>query len=179
MFKRIDTCAGEFASADAVFVLDLRGRRLGCRPARPIRPDREKIIILGGGPNRIGQGIEFDYCCVPCGCIALREAGLRDHHGQLQSGDGQSTDYDTSDRLYFEPLTAEDVTRGGARREQEAGTLTWLSSCSIGGQTPLKLSQGAVEKAGIPILGTSADESIDIAEDREQVQGALLRIAWE
>jgi carbamoyl-phosphate synthase large subunit len=129
--------------------------------------DRQKIVILGGGPNRIGQGIEFDYCCVHA-CYALKEAGFETIMVNCNP-ETVSTDYDTSDRLYFEPLTGEDVL-SLLRKEQERGTLL---GCIVqyGGQTPLKLSQ-ALHKAGIPILGTSA-EAIDIAEDRERFQHLL------
>ncbi len=132
--------------------------------------DRQKIIILGGGPNRIGQGIEFDYCCVHA-AYALKEAGFETIMVNCNP-ETVSTDYDTSDRLYFEPLTAEDVI-ALVRREQQNGTLL---GCIVqyGGQTPLKLSQ-ALSRAGIPILGTSAD-AIDIAEDRERFQLLLHRL---
>jgi carbamoyl-phosphate synthase large subunit len=125
------------------------------------------VVILGGGPNRIGQGIEFDYCCVHA-AYALREAGFETIMVNCNP-ETVSTDYDTSDRLYFEPLTAEDVI-ALIRKEQTKGTLL---GCIVqyGGQTPLKLSQ-ALDKAGIPILGTSA-EAIDIAEDRERFQQML------
>jgi carbamoyl-phosphate synthase large subunit len=132
--------------------------------------DRRKIVILGGGPNRIGQGIEFDYCCVHA-AYALREAGFETIMVNCNP-ETVSTDYDTSDRLYFEPLTAEDVI-ALVRREQQNGTLL---GCIVqyGGQTPLKLSQ-ALEKEGIPILGTSAD-AIDLAEDRERFQQLLHKL---
>ena len=128
---------------------------------------RKKIMVLGGGPNRIGQGIEFDYCCVHA-AYALKEAGFETIMVNCNP-ETVSTDYDTSDRLYFEPLTEEDVV-ALIRKEQERGTLL---GCIVqyGGQTPLKLSQ-ALDKAGIPILGTSA-EAIDIAEDRERFQQLL------
>ena len=129
--------------------------------------ERRKIIILGGGPNRIGQGIEFDYCCVHA-AYALKDAGFETIMVNCNP-ETVSTDYDTSDRLYFEPLTAEDVI-ALVRREQDRGTVL---GCIVqyGGQTPLKLSQALV-RAGIPILGTSAD-AIDIAEDRERFQQLL------
>jgi carbamoyl-phosphate synthase large subunit len=129
--------------------------------------DRRKVVILGGGPNRIGQGIEFDYCCVHA-AYALREAGFETIMVNCNP-ETVSTDYDTSDRLYFEPLTEEDVI-AIIRTQQQKGELL---GCIVqyGGQTPLKLSQ-ALHKAGIPILGTSA-EAIDIAEDRERFQGLL------
>jgi carbamoyl-phosphate synthase large subunit len=132
--------------------------------------DRRKILILGGGPNRIGQGIEFDYCCVHA-AYALKDAGYETIMVNCNP-ETVSTDYDTSDRLYFEPLTAEDVI-AIVRREQQRGTVL---GCIVqyGGQTPLKLSQ-ALSRAGIPILGTSAD-AIDIAEDRERFQQLLHRL---
>ena len=132
---------------------------------------RTKIIILGGGPNRIGQGIEFDYCCVHA-AYALKEAGFETIMVNCNP-ETVSTDYDTSDRLYFEPLTEEDVI-ALVRREQDNGTVL---GCIVqyGGQTPLKLSQ-ALSREGIPILGTSAD-AIDLAEDRERFQQLLQRLA--
>ncbi|HET9020086.1 MAG TPA: carbamoyl-phosphate synthase large subunit, partial [Acetobacteraceae bacterium] len=132
--------------------------------------DRRKIIILGGGPNRIGQGIEFDYCCVHA-AYALRDAGFETIMVNCNP-ETVSTDYDTSDRLYFEPLTAEDVITL-VRREQSRGEVL---GCIVqyGGQTPLKLSQ-ALHRAGIPVLGTSAD-AIDIAEDRERFQALLQKL---
>ena len=166
VFKRIDTCAGEFASGTPYLYSTSEGG-FGVPTCEADPTGREKVIILGGGPNRIGQGIEFDYCCVHA-AYALREAGLETIMVNCNP-ETVSTDYDTSDRLYFEPLTAEDVI-AVVRREQEVGTLL---GCIVqyGGQTPLKLSQ-ALSEAGIPILGTSAD-AIDIAEDRERF-GALL-----
>ena len=166
VFKRIDTCAGEFAS-DTPYMYSTYEGGFGT-PVCESRPtNSKKIIILGGGPNRIGQGIEFDYCCVHA-CYALREAGFETIMVNCNP-ETVSTDYDTSDRLYFEPLTAEDVI-SLIRREQEKGEVL---GCIVqyGGQTPLKLSQ-ALHKAGIPILGTSA-EAIDIAEDRERFQQLL------
>jgi carbamoyl-phosphate synthase large subunit len=132
--------------------------------------DKQKIVILGGGPNRIGQGIEFDYCCVHA-AYALREAGYETIMVNCNP-ETVSTDYDTSDRLYFEPLFGEDVI-SLLRKEQEKGTLL---GCIVqyGGQTPLKLSQ-ALEAAGIPILGTTAD-AIDIAEDRERFAALLHKL---
>ena len=170
VYKRIDTCAGEFASATPYMYSTYEGG-FG-EPVCEAEPSaREKIIILGGGPNRIGQGIEFDYCCVHA-AYALREAGFETIMVNCNP-ETVSTDYDTSDRLYFEPLTAEDVI-ALIRREQAAGTLL---GCIVqyGGQTPLKLSQ-ALARAGIPILGTSA-EAIDIAEDRERFQKLLHGLA--
>jgi carbamoyl-phosphate synthase large subunit len=171
VFKRIDTCAAEFAS-DTPYMYSTYEGGFG-PPACESRPtDRKKIVILGGGPNRIGQGIEFDYCCVHA-AYAFKEQGLGEAGFETImvncNPETVSTDYDTSDRLYFEPLTAEDVI-ALVRKEQERGEVL---GCIVqyGGQTPLKLSQ-ALHKAGIPILGTSSD-SIDIAEDRERFQQLL------
>ena len=130
--------------------------------------DRRKAMILGGGPNRIGQGIEFDYCCVHA-CYALEEIGIETIMVNCNP-ETVSTDYDTSDRLYFEPLTAEDVIEI-ARVEQRNGTLLG-AIVQLGGQTPLKLAQGLLD-AGIPILGTPPD-AIDLAEDRERFQQLLI-----
>ncbi|MBW4090305.1 MAG: carbamoyl-phosphate synthase large subunit [Proteobacteria bacterium] len=169
VYKRIDTCAGEFASATPYMYSTYEGG-YGTPACEADPTDARKIVILGGGPNRIGQGIEFDYCCVHA-AYALREAGFETIMVNCNP-ETVSTDYDTSDRLYFEPLTAEDVI-ALVRREQQAGTLL---GCIVqyGGQTPLKLSQ-ALTAAGIPILGTSAD-AIDVAEDRERFQLLLHRL---
>ena len=169
VYKRIDTCAGEFASATPYMYSTYEGG-FGTPECEADPSARDKIIILGGGPNRIGQGIEFDYCCVHA-AYALREAGFETILVNCNP-ETVSTDYDTSDRLYFEPLTAEDVI-ALARREQSNGKVL---GCIVqyGGQTPLKLSL-ALTKAGIPILGTSAD-AIDLAEDRERFQGLLQRL---
>jgi carbamoyl-phosphate synthase large subunit len=166
VFKRIDTCAAEFASATAYMYSTYEGG-FGTPECEARPSDRKKVVILGGGPNRIGQGIEFDYCCVHA-AYALKEAGFETIMVNCNP-ETVSTDYDTSDRLYFEPLTAEDVI-ALIRKEQEKGELL---GCIVqyGGQTPLKLSQ-ALHRAGIPILGTSA-EAIDIAEDRERFQRLL------
>jgi carbamoyl-phosphate synthase large subunit len=166
VYKRIDTCAAEFASGTPYMYSTYEGG-FGTPVCESDPTDRKKVVILGGGPNRIGQGIEFDYCCVHA-AYALREAGFETVMVNCNP-ETVSTDYDTSDRLYFEPLTAEDVI-ALIRKEQEKGTLL---GCIVqyGGQTPLKLSQ-ALDKAGIPILGTSA-EAIDIAEDRERFQQLL------
>jgi carbamoyl-phosphate synthase large subunit len=169
VYKRIDTSAGEFASAAAY----MYGTYEGCygEPVCESNPTaRKKIIILGGGPNRIGQGIEFDYCCVHA-AYALRDAGYETIMVNCNP-ETVSTDYDTSDRLYFEPLFAEDVI-SLIRKEQKNGTLL---GCIVqyGGQTPLKLSQ-ALEEAKIPILGTTAD-AIDIAEDRERFAELLQKL---
>jgi carbamoyl-phosphate synthase large subunit len=169
VYKRIDTCAGEFASATPYMYSTYEGG--WGEPVCEADPtDRKKVVILGGGPNRIGQGIEFDYCCVHA-AYALREAGFETVMVNCNP-ETVSTDYDTSDRLYFEPLTAEDVI-ALVRREQQNGEVL---GCIVqyGGQTPLKLSQ-ALPAAGIPILGTSAD-AIDIAEDRERFQGLLQKL---
>jgi carbamoyl-phosphate synthase large subunit len=146
----------------ALHVLDLRGAELRRARERGLPERPRKIVILGGGPNRIGQGIEFDYCCVHA-CFALREAGFETIMVNCNP-ETVSTDYDTSDRLYFEPLTAEDVLEV-LRVEQQKGELVGVI-VQFGGQTPLKLAQ-ALEEAGIPILGTSPD-AIDLAEDRER-----------
>ncbi len=169
VYKRIDTCAGEFASATPYLYSTYEGG-YGDPVCEAEPTGRDKIIILGGGPNRIGQGIEFDYCCVHA-AYALREAGYETIMVNCNP-ETVSTDYDTSDRLYFEPLTAEDVI-ALVRREQEVGNVL---GCIVqyGGQTPLKLSQ-ALPAAGIPILGTSAD-AIDIAEDRERFQQLLHKL---
>jgi carbamoyl-phosphate synthase large subunit len=169
VYKRIDTSAGEFSSAAAY----MYGTYEGCYgdPICESNPTtREKIIILGGGPNRIGQGIEFDYCCVHA-AFSLRDAGFETIMVNCNP-ETVSTDYDTSDRLYFEPLFAEDVI-SLIRTEQKNGTLL---GCIVqyGGQTPLKLSQ-ALEAAKIPILGTTAD-AIDIAEDRERFAELLQKL---
>ncbi|MCF3946983.1 carbamoyl-phosphate synthase large subunit [Acidiphilium iwatense] len=163
VYRRIDSTAGEFASATSYMYATYEGG-FGTPHCEADPSARDKIIILGGGPNRIGQGIEFDYCCVHA-AYALREAGFETIMVNCNP-ETVSTDYDTSDRLYFEPLFAEDVI-ALIRREQQNGKVL---GCIVqyGGQTPLKLSQ-ALEEAGIPILGTSAD-AIDIAEDRERFQ---------
>ena len=169
VYRRIDTCAGEFASATPYMYSTYEGG-FGTPICEADPSDKRKIVILGGGPNRIGQGIEFDYCCVHA-AYALKEAGFETIMVNCNP-ETVSTDYDTSDRLYFEPLTAEDVI-ALIRREQSRGELL---GCIVqyGGQTPLKLSQ-ALEKSGIPILGTSAD-AIDVAEDRERFQQLLHRL---
>ncbi len=167
VYKRIDTCAAEFRSATPYMYSTYEGG-FGVPACESDPTDRRKVVILGGGPNRIGQGIEFDYCCVHA-AYALKEAGFETIMVNCNP-ETVSTDYDTSDRLYFEPLTGEDVT-ALVRREQERGEVL---GCIVqyGGQTPLKLSQ-SLAAAGIPVLGTSAD-AIDVAEDRERFQ-ALLR----
>jgi carbamoyl-phosphate synthase large subunit len=169
VYKRIDTCAGEFASRTPYMYSTFEGG-YGTPVCEADPSDRTKIIILGGGPNRIGQGIEFDYCCVHA-AYALRDAGFETIMVNCNP-ETVSTDYDTSDRLYFEPLTEEDVV-ALVRREQQNGTVL---GCIVqyGGQTPLKLSQ-ALSRENIPILGTSAD-AIDLAEDRERFQQLLQRL---
>jgi carbamoyl-phosphate synthase large subunit len=164
VFKRIDTCAAEFESRTPYLYSCYEGD--GHRPAQcEANPtDKKKIIILGGGPNRIGQGIEFDYCCVHA-CYALSEAGYETIMVNCNP-ETVSTDYDTADRLYFEPLTAEDVIEL-VEVERRNGELLGLV-VQFGGQTPLKLAK-PLEAAGIPILGTSPD-AIDLAEDRERFQ---------
>ncbi|HVY13950.1 MAG TPA: carbamoyl-phosphate synthase large subunit [Rhodopila sp.] len=169
VYKRIDTCAAEFASGTPYMYSTYEGG-YGTPICEADPTGRQKIVILGGGPNRIGQGIEFDYCCVHA-AYALKDAGFETIMVNCNP-ETVSTDYDTSDRLYFEPLTEEDVI-GLVRREQQNGTVL---GCIVqyGGQTPLKLSQ-ALSREGIPILGTSAD-AIDLAEDRERFQQLLQRL---
>jgi carbamoyl-phosphate synthase large subunit len=154
VFKRVDTCAAEFATSTAYLYSTYEEE---CEAAPTARP---KIVILGGGPNRIGQGIEFDYCCVHA-ALALREDGFETIMVNCNP-ETVSTDYDTSDRLYFEPLTLEDVLEILAV-ERPGGVIV-----QYGGQTPLKLSK-ALAAAGAPIIGTSPD-AIDVAEDRERFQ---------
>ena len=168
VFKRIDTCAAEFASNTAYMYSTYETGALGQVPECESAPsNKAKAIILGGGPNRIGQGIEFDYCCCHAS-FAFREIGLESIMVNCNP-ETVSTDYDTSDRLYFEPLTAEDVLEL-IHVEQSKGTLKGVV-VQFGGQTPLKLAQ-ALEDEGIPILGTSPD-AIDLAEDRERFQHLL------
>jgi len=160
VYKRIDSCAAEFDS-DTAYLYSTYERECEARPT-----DKEKIIILGGGPNRIGQGIEFDYCCVHA-ALALREDGYETIMINCNP-ETVSTDFDTSDRLYFESLTLEDVLEI-IDLEQPKGVIV-----QYGGQTPLKLAR-ALEAAGAPIIGTSPD-SIDLAEDRERFQKLLERL---
>ena len=154
VYKRVDSCAAEFATTTAYLYSTYEDE---CE-AQPT--DRDKIIVLGGGPNRIGQGIEFDYCCVHA-ALALREDGYETIMVNCNP-ETVSTDYDTSDRLYFEPLTLEDVLEI-VDLEKPKGVIV-----QYGGQTPLKLAR-ALEANGVPIIGTSPD-SIDLAEDRERFQ---------
>jgi carbamoyl-phosphate synthase large subunit len=164
VYKRIDTCAAEFPALTP-YMYSTYEAECEAEPSA-----RRKIIILGGGPNRIGQGIEFDYCCVHA-AYALKEAGIETIMINCNP-ETVSTDYDTSDRLYFEPLTAEDVI-AIVRVEQRNGSLLGVI-VQLGGQTPLKLA-AALEAANIPILGTSPD-AIDLAEDRRRFQQLLARL---
>jgi carbamoyl-phosphate synthase large subunit len=170
VFKRVDTCAAEF-EARTPYMYSTYETDLAEGTARAesevAADDRRKVMILGGGPNRIGQGIEFDYCCVHA-AYALREAGIETIMVNCNP-ETVSTDYDTSDRLYFEPLTNEDVVEI-VHAERDRGELLGLI-VQFGGQTPLRLAEG-LAAAGIPILGTSVD-AIDIAEDRERFQRLL------
>ncbi len=168
VYKRIDTCAAEFASPTAYMYSTYEKPFGGSEPVCEAKPtNREKVVILGGGPNRIGQGIEFDYCCCHA-CFALSDAGYETIMVNCNP-ETVSTDYDTSDRLYFEPLTQEDVLEI-LRKEKMNGTLKGVI-VQFGGQTPLKLAHG-LQEAGIPILGTSVD-SIDLAEDRDRFKRLL------
>jgi carbamoyl-phosphate synthase large subunit len=170
VFKRIDTCAAEFEAQTPYMYSTYEAPVMGeveCE-ARP--SDAKKVVILGGGPNRIGQGIEFDYCCCHA-CFALTDAGYETIMVNCNP-ETVSTDYDTSDRLYFEPLTFEHVMEI-LRVEQENGTLHGVI-VQFGGQTPLKLAN-ALHDAGIPILGTTPD-AIDLAEDRERFQQLVQRL---
>lgn len=169
-YKRIDTCAAEFASPTAYMYSTYEVPFADRLADESMVSDRRKIVILGGGPNRIGQGIEFDYCCCHA-CFALAEAGYESIMINCNP-ETVSTDYDTSDRLYFEPLTAEDVLEI-LRTERTSGELVGVI-VQFGGQTPLKLAD-ALEKAGIPILGTSPD-AIDLAEDRDRFQKLLQKL---
>jgi len=170
VYKRIDTCAAEFASPTAYMYSTYETPFAGQTANEAGVSDRKKVVILGGGPNRIGQGIEFDYCCCHA-CFALAEAGYESIMINCNP-ETVSTDYDTSDRLYFEPLTAEDVIEI-LKMEQTRGELVGVI-VQFGGQTPLKLAE-ALEKNGIPILGTSPD-AIDLAEDRDRFQKLLQKL---
>jgi len=160
VFKRVDTCAAEFPTNTA-YMYSTYEEECESNPS-----DNKKIMVLGGGPNRIGQGIEFDYCCVHA-ALAMREDGYETIMVNCNP-ETVSTDYDTSDRLYFEPLTLEDVLEV-VHKEQPVGVIV-----QYGGQTPLKLAAD-LEKAGVPIIGTSPD-AIDLAEDRERFQQALNKL---
>src|SRR5271165_1396734 len=169
-FKRIDTCAAEFASPTAYMYSTYEAPFAGHLADESNPSDKDKVIILGGGPNRIGQGIEFDYCCCHA-CFALSEAGYETIMINCNP-ETVSTDYDTSDRLYFEPLTREDVL-AILDKEREMGRLKGVI-VQFGGQTPLKLAH-VIEQSGAPILGTSVD-SIDLAEDRDRFKRLLDRL---
>jgi carbamoyl-phosphate synthase large subunit len=166
-YKRVDTCAAEFPSQTSYMYSCYEGDGLNPAESEVDPTDANKVIILGGGPNRIGQGIEFDYCCVHA-AYAMKDAGYESIMVNCNP-ETVSTDYDTSDRLYFEPLTDEDVIEL-IRAEQANGTVHGVI-VQFGGQTPLKLA-AALEAADIPILGTSPD-AIDLAEDRERFQKLL------
>ncbi|MCW2366693.1 carbamoyl-phosphate synthase large subunit [Sphingobium sp. B7D2B] len=170
VFKRIDTCAAEFEAKTPYMYSTYEAPSFG-EPEDESQPsDSRKVVILGGGPNRIGQGIEFDYCCCHA-CYALEDAGYETIMINCNP-ETVSTDYDTSDRLYFEPLTAEDVLEI-LHVEKSKGELVGVI-VQFGGQTPLKLAQ-ALEEAGIPILGTSPD-AIDLAEDRERFAALIEKL---
>ena len=170
VYKRIDTCAAEFPSRTPYMYSCYEGDGISEAECEAEVSERTKVIILGGGPNRIGQGIEFDYCCCHA-AFSLSDAGFETIMVNCNP-ETVSTDYDTSDRLYFEPLTAEDVI-ALCRKEMAKGTLKGVI-VQLGGQTPLKLSH-ALEAVGIPILGTSPD-AIDLAEDRERFQQVLHKL---
>ncbi|MCP4310197.1 MAG: carbamoyl phosphate synthase large subunit, partial [Bacteroidetes bacterium] len=160
VYKRVDTCAAEFSTSTA-YMYSSYEEECESRPS-----DNKKIMVLGGGPNRIGQGIEFDYCCVHA-ALAMREDGFETIMVNCNP-ETVSTDYDTSDRLYFEPLTLEDVLEI-VEVEKPQGVIV-----HYGGQTPLKLARD-LEAAGVPIIGTSPD-AIDRAEDRERFQKIIERL---
>ena len=170
VFKRIDTCAAEFDAKTPYMYSTYEAPSFGEPECESQPTSARKIVILGGGPNRIGQGIEFDYCCCHA-CFALHDAGYETIMVNCNP-ETVSTDYDTSDRLYFEPLTAEDVLEI-LHVEQQNGTLVGVI-VQFGGQTPLNLAK-ALEDAGIPILGTSPD-AIDLAEDRERFAALVTRL---
>ncbi len=170
IYKRIDTCAAEFASPTAYMYSTYEVPFAGRVVDEAAPSDKKKVVILGGGPNRIGQGIEFDYCCCHA-CFALKDVGYETIMVNCNP-ETVSTDYDTSDRLYFEPLTAEDVIEI-IDTERSKGTLHGVI-VQFGGQTPLKLAE-ALEAAKVPILGTSPD-AIDLAEDRDRFKQLLERL---
>ncbi|PSQ90789.1 MAG: carbamoyl phosphate synthase large subunit, partial [Proteobacteria bacterium SW_6_67_9] len=163
VYKRVDTCAAEFATATA-YMYSTYEAECEAEPS-----ERQKIMVLGGGPNRIGQGIEFDYCCVHA-ALALREDGYETIMVNCNP-ETVSTDFDTSDRLYFEPLTLEDALEI-LQTEKPAGVIV-----QFGGQTPLKLAR-ALKAAGAPIIGTAPD-AIDVAEDRDRFQQLIERLGLE
>ena len=170
VYKRIDTCAAEFASPTAYMYSTYETEFPGGKACEARPTDADKIIILGGGPNRIGQGIEFDYCCCHA-AFSLSAAGFETIMVNCNP-ETVSTDYDTSDRLYFEPLTQEDVLEI-VRKEQTNGVVKGVI-VQFGGQTPLKLA-AALEEANVPILGTSPD-AIDLAEDRDRFKALIERL---
>ena len=170
VFKRIDTCAAEFAAKTPYMYSTYEAPSFGDPECESAPTEREKIVILGGGPNRIGQGIEFDYCCCHA-CFALADAGYETIMVNCNP-ETVSTDYDTSDRLYFEPLTTEDVLEI-LHKEMGNGHLRGVI-VQFGGQTPLNLAKSLAEE-GIPILGTSP-AAIDLAEDREQFAALINRL---
>ncbi len=170
VFKRIDTCAAEFDAKTPYMYSTYEAPSFGEPENESAPTDRKKIVILGGGPNRIGQGIEFDYCCCHA-CFALADAGYETIMVNCNP-ETVSTDYDTSDRLYFEPLTAEDVLEI-LHVEASKGELVGVI-VQFGGQTPLNLAR-ALEAAGIPILGTTPD-AIDLAEDRERFAALITKL---
>ncbi|KZZ65781.1 carbamoyl-phosphate synthase large subunit, partial [Sulfitobacter sp. HI0129] len=170
VFKRIDTCAAEFEAQTPYMYSTYEAPMMGEAECEARPSDRKKVVILGGGPNRIGQGIEFDYCCCHA-CYALTDAGYETIMINCNP-ETVSTDYDTSDRLYFEPLTFEHVMEI-LRVEQENGTLHGVI-VQFGGQTPLKIAAD-LHAAGIPILGTTPD-MIDLAEDRERFQQLVQKL---
>jgi carbamoyl-phosphate synthase large subunit len=173
VFKRIDTCAAEFAAPTAYMYSTYESSLEGSPGCEANPSEAEKIIILGGGPNRIGQGIEFDYCCCHA-CFALTAAGYETIMINCNP-ETVSTDYDTSDRLYFEPLTVEDVLEIIAK-EKARGSVKGMI-VQFGGQTPLKLA-APLAAAGVPILGTSPD-AIDLAEDRDRFKALIEKLGLQ
>jgi carbamoyl-phosphate synthase large subunit len=174
-FRSVDTCAAEFPARTPYYYSGWEGASRQGQPRHEVvRGERESVVILGAGPNRIGQGIEFDYCCVHA-AMTVRESG-RDAVMINCNPETVSTDYDTSDRLYFEPLTLEDVL-AVVEVEREAGAKLAGMIVQFGGQTPLKLAAGLAE-AGVPLLGTSVD-AIDLAEDRGRFGALLERLGYK
>ena len=172
VFKRVDTCAGEFDSATPYMYSTYEGDGITPAECESEPTNREKIIILGGGPNRIGQGIEFDYCCVHA-AYALKEAGYETIMVNCNP-ETVSTDYDTSDRLYFEPLTAEDVFEI-IRTEQKSGKIKGVI-VQFGGQTPLKLARALEAEFGKDIIIGTSPDSIDLAEDRDRFRDLVEKL---
>ena len=170
IYKRVDSCAAEMASSTAYMYSSYEQQQADLPSCEADISSRKKVAILGGGPNRIGQGIEFDYCCTHA-AFALKEMGIEAIMVNCNP-ETVSTDYDTADRLYFEPLTVEH-TLNVLKKEQESGELLGVI-VQFGGQTPLKLAHG-LEEAGIPILGTAVD-AIDLAEDRERFQQLVQKL---